>query len=54
MLWQKTEIEEEWDAADQANRRRYAQTEDVCFSKSEHDDRRHRRSALKKPRSVDE
>ncbi|GJX35507.1 reverse transcriptase domain-containing protein [Tanacetum coccineum] len=48
------EIEEEWDAADQANRRWYAQTENICFSKSEHDDRRRRRSALKKPRSIDE
>ncbi|GJR68086.1 reverse transcriptase domain-containing protein [Tanacetum coccineum] len=48
------EIEEEWDSADQANRGRYAQTEDMCFSKSEHDDGRHWRSALKKPRSIDE
>nr|GEY57676.1 hypothetical protein [Tanacetum cinerariifolium] len=48
------EIKEEWDAADQANRRQYAQIKDICFSESKHDDRRRRRSALKNPRSFDE
>ncbi|GJY32784.1 hypothetical protein Tco_0417253 [Tanacetum coccineum] len=35
------EIKEEWDIADQADHRQYAQTEDMCFSESEHDDGRH-------------
>ncbi|GJV19086.1 hypothetical protein Tco_1368106 [Tanacetum coccineum] len=48
------EIEEEWDAANRANRRQPARTEETYLSENEHDRGGHWKSKSKKQRSVEE